>query len=132
MVLPPGFLEALRRVVPRRRRAKLRYIVGLGLVAFFGIVAADPSTREFVAARWRHAAPVGSAAATTIDASAKPGVPAASVAAANPMPHPVVDRPAPVPTTAPPATSGSTIGTGSKRAQPRRAAPGAAAKTQGT
>ncbi|MDP9149062.1 MAG: hypothetical protein M3O36_03850, partial [Myxococcota bacterium] len=49
--LSPDLLEALRRIIPRRRPAKLPYIVALGLLGVVGAVAADPSARELVAAR---------------------------------------------------------------------------------
>jgi hypothetical protein len=55
VTLPPAFLEALRRVVPRRRRAKLPYVVGLGLLAVVGVLGMDGSTREFMAERWHRA-----------------------------------------------------------------------------
>src|SRR5271165_5099152 len=42
--LSPEFLAALRKVVPRKRRAKLPYIVGLGLLAVVVVVGADPQT----------------------------------------------------------------------------------------
>ena len=50
--LSPAFLDALRKLVPPRRRMKIRYVVGLAVIAVVGVLGADASTREFVAARW--------------------------------------------------------------------------------
>jgi hypothetical protein len=71
MTLSPAFLEALRKVVPTRRRAKLPYIVGLGLLAVAGVVGTDRSTREFIAERWLRA-PVAAAGAAVLPQGPEP------------------------------------------------------------
>jgi hypothetical protein len=53
LLLPPEFLRELRAAVPRRRRAKGLHLVVAGFLVVLAAVGADPSTREFVAARWR-------------------------------------------------------------------------------
>jgi hypothetical protein len=73
--LSPAFLEALRKVVPRRRRGKLPYIVSLGLLAVVGVVGADRSTREFIEERWHHA-PSGVARASALSQRVDPATPA--------------------------------------------------------
>jgi hypothetical protein len=51
--LSPAFIEALRKVVPKRRRLKARYVVGLGMLIVAVVLGADPSTRQFASTRWR-------------------------------------------------------------------------------
>jgi hypothetical protein len=124
VTLPPAFLEALRRVVPRRRRAKLPYVVGLGLLAVVGVLGNDLSTREFIAERWHHA-PIGAphAAALAQEAgqpTADRIVPPASTSdqrGESPVP--------PFAATIESASGKSATGTAAKpkKTRPRRAAP---------
>ena len=50
VTVSPELLVALRRVVPRRRRARLPYVVGVGLMVVVGVLGADPSVRQLIAA----------------------------------------------------------------------------------
>jgi hypothetical protein len=53
--LSPEFLQALRKLVPaRRRKVKVRYFAGLGLLVTAGVLGTDPSTREFAASLLHH------------------------------------------------------------------------------
>jgi hypothetical protein len=123
IVLSPEFLAAIRGIVPRRRRAKLPYIVAAGLLAVVGALAADGSTREVIAGRWRHA-PVATATATAMVTVDRPPAiaptPAPSVATVEAR----MDNPMPAVT----ASTVNTPGTPAKpkKTRPRRAAPGAA------
>jgi hypothetical protein len=74
--LPPAFLAELRRLAPRRRRARLIHVLAAALLAVVGALAADRSTRAFAleegrdfARRAAHRAP---AQAPTITAAEAP------------------------------------------------------------
>src|SRR2546423_6665381 len=61
IVLSPEFLDALRRIAPRRRPATLAYILALGVIGVAVALGADRSVREVVSLplrRWLPSAPV--------------------------------------------------------------------------
>jgi hypothetical protein len=127
LTLPPGFIEALRKVVPKRRRAKVPYVVGVGLLAVVGILAADASTRDYLAASWHREAPSASpglAVAPDVKPAASVRIPAA-VATSDPA----VDHPAGP--AASPAGTPSAAPNMQKKPRPHRL-PKTAGKTQGT
>jgi hypothetical protein len=119
VTLSPAFLEALRKVVPRRRRAKLPYIIGVGLLAVVGVVGADRSTREFMAERWHHARVEAPAAAAL--------PPRPEAAAVNRIVPPTamsdlrIETPI-VPVVSSPESTSATAAT-PKKTRPHRAAP---------
>jgi len=48
VTLSPAFLDALKRVGPKKRRSPIPYVLGLAVAAFATVLAADVSTRDFV------------------------------------------------------------------------------------
>jgi hypothetical protein len=123
IVLPPAFLEALRAAVPRRRRAKVPYVIAAGLLVVLVVVGADRSTREFVGVRWRglpgHGARAVVAAAAAQAPRANgvasvPGTAAPAATADNPVYTPVA-----VVASSQPAASASERATAPKNARPR-------------
>lgn len=105
--LSPEFLAALRKVVPRKRRAKLPYIVGLGLLAVVVVVGVDPQTREFLATRSRTESHESKAVDSQTVKPAPVAPPADTVV--TPTNHPAASAPVPaVPwTVIPPASVAS-------------------------
>jgi hypothetical protein len=66
--ISPALLDAVRRLEPKRPRAKISYVVTLAMLVVFAVLGADRSTRAFAIekgralvananARWRHAPP---------------------------------------------------------------------------
>jgi hypothetical protein len=122
MTLSPEFLDALRRIAPKRRRMKIRYVVGLGLVAVAVVLAADASMRDFVAARW-HRGGGDASRAIAAEQAMKPATAAPAVE------QPIAETKVPVaelpiaPLAASPANPPET-----KKTRPRRAMPRAKGK----
>ena len=118
LTLSPEFLDALRKVAPKRRRVKIRYVVGLGLAVVAVVLAADASMRDFVAARW-HRGGGDAPRAIAAEQAMKPATTALAVeqpiAATN---TPVADPIAVSPANPPDA----------KKTRPRRAMPRAKGK----
>jgi hypothetical protein len=54
LTLSPAFHAALRKVAPQKRRSQIRYVIGFAVLAVFGALASDRSTREFAMAKWGH------------------------------------------------------------------------------
>jgi hypothetical protein len=122
--LPAGFLEALRKVVPKRRRLKARYVVGLGVLTVTVVLGVDPSMREFASARWHRrpvAAPAGTTAAQRVATTPPPTLAAAEATTAVPVANPVTTM---VPSTTDPPAMAATP----KKTRPGRTAPRAAEK----
>ena len=46
--LRPSFIEALRRISPKKRRTPVPYVIALGVLIVLGVLAADPMVRESV------------------------------------------------------------------------------------
>lgn len=44
----PAFLDALRRVAPKRKVSRVTYVIGVAMCMIFGVLAVDRSTRTFV------------------------------------------------------------------------------------
>jgi hypothetical protein len=117
MTLSPEFLDALRRVAPKRRRMKIRYVVGLGLAVVAIVLAADASMRDFVAARWHRGGEAPRAIAAeqaTKPATTAPAVEQPIAATNTPVADPIAASPANPPD--------------AKKARPRRAMPRAKGK----
>ncbi len=53
LTLSPELLDALRNLAPKKRPAKLSYVIGLAVIGVTAALGADPSAREIVSARWR-------------------------------------------------------------------------------
>jgi hypothetical protein len=137
LTLTPAFLDALRKVAPKKRRSKIPYVIALGLLAFVVMLGADPSTREFgrsklaafrstpAAAPAPEAAPI-TTAVTTLTAADLPTV---STPAATPTTAPVVkaDEPAPAPAAEATPAKKSPAKT-SPGAQPKKGQPASGAR----
>lgn len=73
--LHPSFVQALKNVAPKKRRAVLRYVLLLALLAVVGALAASRSVRETVLAKVRHlVSPGQDAAAATVPPSVAPAM----------------------------------------------------------
>jgi hypothetical protein len=117
LTLSPEFLDALRKVAPKRRRVKIRYVVGLGLAVVAVVLAADASMRDFVAARWHRGGDASRAIA------AEQAMNPATTAPAVEQPTAATNVPVADPITASPANP-----TDAKKTRPRRATPRAKGK----
>jgi hypothetical protein len=107
LTLTPAFMDALRKVAPKKRRAKIPYVIALGLVAVLVMLGADPSTREFGLSKLAafrstpaaapapapEPAPIATAVTTLTSADA----PTVSTPAVATPSAPVADEPAPAP-----------------------------------
>lgn len=70
--LTPSYIEELKGLAPKKRRAKLPYVVVIAVLLVIGVLAAGASTREFaiskgreIAAWWRGAPASAPAPAVT-------------------------------------------------------------------
>jgi hypothetical protein len=141
LTLTPAFMDALRKVAPKKRRSKIPYVIALGLLAFVVMLGADPSTREFglsklAASRTTPAAAPATepaAVATAVTTLTSADVPTVSTPVASLPTAPVVkaDEAAPAPAPAPvpeasPAKKSSAKAT--PVAQPKKAQPRAASR----
>jgi hypothetical protein len=121
IILSPAFLEALRAVVPRRRRAKVPYIIAAGLLVVLVVVGADRSTREFVSVRWRGSPALGATAVlgATQAPQASDVAGAAGIAVPTATTDKPVDPPVAVVASSPPAASASERGAAPRKARAR-------------
>lgn len=87
LFLAPDLLQALREIAPKRRRGKVRYVVGIVILANLIAFAAEKSTRNVIIA---HLQETPAIAATSPSASSvpvpAPPVPAVDEAAIEPTP----------------------------------------------
>jgi hypothetical protein len=139
LTLTPAFMDALRKVAPKKRRSKIPYVIALGVLAFLVMLGADASTREFglsklAALRSTPAAapaPAPEAIPTAVTTLTSADAPTVSTPVANLPSAPVVkaDEPAPAPA---PAAEGSTAkkspAKAAPAAQPKKAQPRAASR----
>jgi hypothetical protein len=116
VALSPEFLAALRAIVPPRRPAKIPYIVGMGLLVVLGALAADGSTREFLASRWQHARVPPRATTPALVEMPRAAAPAATAIAPT---EARIDNP--VPSLALSTAAASATAPPPKKARPRRA-----------
>jgi hypothetical protein len=124
LTLSPEFLDALRKVAPKRRRMKIRYVVGLGLAAVAVVLAADASMREFVAARW-HRGGGDPSRAIAAEQAMKPATTAPAVE------QPIAVTNVPVADPIAPVAASPTNPPDAKKTHPRRAMPRAKGKHAG-
>jgi hypothetical protein len=124
LTLTPDFLDAVRKIAPKKRRSKVPYVVAGALLVILGALSADRSTREFAMAKGREVAGNVKAAEPTVGPAPVTPEQAAPQAEAT-VQVPVVSI-APVDSAllnaAPPATARSneppppTVATGAKKA----------------
>ena len=81
LTLTPAFIDALKKIAPKKRSSKVPYVIVAALLAVIAVLGVDPSAREFgvtkgrpVAARLHLVAPAPAA-----DVSAAPVLTSASV-----------------------------------------------------
>jgi hypothetical protein len=120
--LTPDFLNALKKVGPKKRMSKIPFVVGFAVVAIIGALGIDKSTREFGVAK-------GQQLATSFNEPAAPAVvtstPSEAVSAFTPAPAINIDEPVstPVVNVAPAKTDkpvkAPTPAAAAKRPQPR-------------
>jgi hypothetical protein len=53
LVLSPAFRSALKELAPKRRRAKIPYVILLGLITVVAVLGADRPTRDFAVTKGR-------------------------------------------------------------------------------
>ena len=129
LTLTPAFLDALKKVAPKKRRSKVPYVIALALLAVVAVLGADASTREFglakgqlIVARLHHApasspvsAPVAPVLAQVAPPAALPAIPAEPVVKADEAAS------TPVVVTAPAAKKSTKTPAASKKPQSRPA-----------
>jgi hypothetical protein len=79
LTLTPDFLDAVRKIAPKKRRSMIPYIVAGALIVIVGALSAERSTREFAVAKARQIAANVKAAEPTVGAApvaAEPAAPA--------------------------------------------------------
>jgi len=81
LTLTPAFIEALKKIAPKKRSSKVPYVIAAALLAVIVALGADPSAREFGVAKGR---PVAArlhlvSAAPAADVSAAPVLTSGSV-----------------------------------------------------
>jgi hypothetical protein len=143
LTLTPAFMDALRKVAPKKRRSKIPYVIALGVLAFLVMLGADASTREFglsklaalrsTPAATPAAAPAPEAVPTAVTTLTSAEAPTVSTPVANLPSAPVVkaDEPAPAPAPAPAAEASTAKKSPAKTApaaQPKKAQPRAASR----
>jgi hypothetical protein len=82
LTLTPDFLDAVRKIAPKKRRSKIPYIVAGTVLVILGALGADRSTREFAIGKGREVAANVKAAEPTVGAA--PDKPVATAAPAAP------------------------------------------------
>jgi hypothetical protein len=106
LFLAPDLLQSLRQIAPKRRRGKVRYIVGLAIFANLIAFAAEKSTRNAILARLRETPAIAATNPRASGASfVAPPMPTIDEAAIIPLP---TDSAAPAPTAAAPAPKKTT------------------------
>jgi hypothetical protein len=140
LTLTPAFMDALRKVAPKKPRSKIPYVIALGLLAFVLMLASDPSTREFGLSKL--AAFRATPAAAPAAPAAEPAAVATAVTTLTSADAPAISTPvtslpsAPVVKADEPAAAPASLTTTAKKspakaapaAQPKKAQPRAASR----
>jgi hypothetical protein len=69
LTLTPDFLDAVRKIAPKKRRSKVPYVILGAVLVVVAALSADRSTREFAVAKGRQVAANVKAAEPTVSAA---------------------------------------------------------------